>query len=98
MKPHFNGPAYSPKHDHARLTGQIARIRALMLDGCWRTLSEIEAATGDPAASISAQLRHLRKPKFGSHRVDKRTRGQRSAGLYEYRVAPPQGQLSLSRV
>ncbi len=84
--PRFNGPAYDHDKDQARLTGQIERIRDLMLDGRWRTLPEIEAATGDPQASISAQLRHLRKRRFGSHTVEKRRRGGDGSGLWEYRV------------
>ena len=84
--PHFNGPVYEPEFDHVRLTGQVARIYALMRDEEWRTLSEIESTTGDPAASVSAQLRHLRKPRFGAHTVDKRHRGERSNGLWEYRL------------
>lgn len=84
--PHFNGPEYAPEHDQVRLTNQLERVKALMADGAWRTLSEIEAVTGDPHASISAQLRHLRKPRFGSYFVDKRPRGDRQNGLYEYRV------------
>lgn len=82
----FNGPVYDPKEDQARLTGQISRIFSLMSDGQWRTLAEIESHTGDPAASISAQLRHLRKSRFGAHTVHKQARGQRSAGLWEYRL------------
>jgi hypothetical protein len=60
-----------------------------MLDECWRTLDEIAAVTGDPTASISAQLRHLRKPRFGSYIVKKRRRGDLSLGLYEYQVLKP---------
>lgn len=56
-----------------------------MADGQWRTLAEISAVTGDPPASVSAQLRHLRKPRFGAHLVSKRHLGQ---GLYVYRVLP----------
>lgn len=82
----FNGPVYEPAHDQARLTGQILRVFNLMEDGAWRTLPEIEAATGDPQASISAQLRHLRKPRFGAHVVEKRPRGDRSSGLWEYQL------------
>ena len=41
---------------------------------------------GDPEASASAQLRHLRKPRFGSHTVEKRNRGAREFGLWEYRL------------
>ena len=80
----FNGSDYDSKFDDERLTGQLLRIYQLMLDGRWRTLDEISQATGDPPASISAQLRHLRKPRFGSHTVLKRTRGEREHGLFEY--------------
>ena len=72
--------------DRPRLTGQIKRVYACMADGAWRTLDEIHEATGDPQASISAQLRHLRKERFGAHVVEKRHRGDPAAGLYEYRV------------
>ena len=84
--PHFDGPAYQPEHDHARLTGQILRVWDLMRDGYWRTLQEIADRTGDPPASISAQLRHLRKERFGLHTVERRSRGDRASGLWEYRV------------
>lgn len=59
-----------------------------MADGRWHTLEEISRATGAPAASVSAQLRHLRKPKFGAATVDKRHEGN---GLYRYRVTWPDG-------
>ena len=82
----FNGSDYNPTFDNARLTGQIKRIYALMIDGKWRTLAEIETATGDGQASISAQLRHLRKDRFGKHTVNKRSRGERENGLFEYQL------------
>ena len=87
--PVFNGSDYDPQFDNARLTGQIKRVYNLMIDGNWRTLSEIEAITGDPQASISAQLRHLRKERFASHIVNKRSRGERVVGLYEYQLLKP---------
>jgi len=43
----------------------------------WLTLDELSKLTHYPAASISAQLRHLRKPEFGGYAVEKR---QRAAG------------------
>lgn len=73
----FVGAGYVPALDQVRLRGQQLRIWELMRDGNWRTLGEIEAATGDPQASISAQLRHLRKPCYGSHIVKR----QRRAGF-----------------
>lgn len=79
----FNGPDYVPERDNARLTGQIKRVRDAMADGQWRTLRQIEEITHDPQASISAQLRHLRKRRFGSHIVEKNHLG---GGLFEYRL------------
>jgi hypothetical protein len=84
--PDFNGSDYVREHDQTRLARQHERIRDLMRDGQWRSLSEIAAATGDPAASISAQLRHLRKVRFGSWIVEKRSRALRERGLFEYRL------------
>jgi len=84
----FNGESYVPTLDRERLTGQRRRVYAAMLDGKWRTLGEIAAITNDPEASISAQLRHLRKPRFGSYTIEKRRHGQESRGLWEYRISP----------
>lgn len=85
----FNGPEYKPEFDDLRLLNQIDRVKRLMLDGRWRTLQEIEYETKDPQASISAQLRHLRKSRFGSFVVERRPKGERVAGLFEYRIQPP---------
>jgi len=84
----YAGSDYVPALDNARLDTQLERVKASMLDAQWRTLAEIASITGDPPASISAQLRHLRKPKFGSWTVEKRSRGERSRGLFEYRLLP----------
>tara|TARA_R110000751_G_C13710015_1_gene474311 strand:+ start:746 stop:1045 length:300 start_codon:yes stop_codon:yes gene_type:complete len=85
-KADFDGAVYNHAQDHKRLTGQIKRVWDCMKDGQWRTLDEIAIATSDPHASISAQLRNLRKEKFGSHTIDKRPRGDRANGLWEYRL------------
>ena len=82
----FDGSEYSPELDQVRLTGQIKRIYDLMIDGRWRTLGEIAIETHDPEASISAQLRHLRKARFGAHKVEKRRRGDEKQGLFEYKL------------
>lgn len=82
----FNGPEYKTIDDHERLNSQHGRIKSLMLDSNWRTLDEISRTTGDPVASISAQLRHLRKERFGSFKVERRPRNDRKNGLFEYRV------------
>jgi len=84
LAPAFNGPCFDPALDHDRLTKQIGRVyQALSLAGWW-TLRELEAYTGDPQPSISAHLRHLRKPRFGSHQIDKRRRAD--GGTWEYRL------------
>lgn len=82
----FAGPVYEPLCDEVRLTRQALRIFSLMSDGVWRTLVEIALETHDPPASISAQLRHFRKRRFGSHQVDKQRRGDDTGGLWEYRL------------
>ena len=79
----FDGDDYNHERDSERLTGQLLRIFEVVKDGKWRTLKEIALLTGDPEASISAQLRHLRKPRFGSHEVEKEYVDK---GLYKYRV------------
>ena len=81
----FNGSDYQPVRDDIRLTGQLLRVWNVVSDKQWRTLDEIASATGDPQASISAQLRHLRKDRFGAHTVEKLHMG---SGLYKYRVIP----------
>lgn len=82
----FAGSDYDHTKDSARLTGQIKRIVCVMKDEAWRTLAEIEELTQAPQASISAQLRHLRKERFGNNEVNKRNRGDRATGLFEYQL------------
>lgn len=89
MAPHFNGADYDPQYDDPRLSTQHGRVKQVMLPGDWKTLFEISRLTGDPPASVSAQLRHLRKKRFGSYTVERRIRGEREDGLYEYRLLPP---------
>lgn len=84
--PAHSGSDYEAKHDKTRLTGQLLKIVTCMSDEKWRTLSEIETITLAPGSSISAQLRHLRKEAFGSNQVNKRPRGDRSKGLFEYQL------------
>jgi hypothetical protein len=89
----FAGSDYDPAMDDARLTGQIKRVFDCMKDGAFRTLGEIERIAGDPQASISAQLRHLRKERFGAHIVRKQPRGDRARGLFEYQLIINKGEL-----
>ena len=59
----------------------------------WLTLDELANLTHYPPASISAQLRHLRKPQFGGYSVEKRPRlfgrvlhGEDFGTVWEYRL------------
>lgn len=84
--PRFDGSDYLPPRDDPRLSPQYYEIFNLMIDGRKRSLATIEAMTGYPQASISAQLRHMRKRRFGSYIVNKEYRGD---GLYVYWVLQP---------
>jgi DNA-binding CsgD family transcriptional regulator len=79
----FNGADYKHDRDSARLTNQYNDIFNLMADGEFRSLSKIAALTGHHESSISAQLRHMRKERFGSHTVNKKHKGK---GLFEYQL------------
>ncbi len=86
---------------------QLAAIRELTTRasarGVWLTLAEIAEATEFAEASISAQLRHLRKAHHGGYHVEKRHRcsargmatlrkirdTRRGPVIWEYRVLPP---------
>lgn len=72
-------------------------IRDVMLSAgqcaTWLTLDELSKLTHYPPASISAQLRHLRKPRYGGFAVEKRCRAVNKAmraegvgALWEYSV------------
>lgn len=61
----------------------------------WKTLKELAEVTNFGEASISAQLRHLRKPGCGAFVVEKRrretadmARPEQSGTLWEYRLWP----------
>ena len=82
------GPAYVETLDGPRLRTQLERVWTLIQNSDeGRTLGEIENALGYPQASVSAQLRHLRKPEHGSHLIIKRRRAN-SNGLWEYKHHP----------
>jgi len=81
----FDGESFDPSLDQERLAGQFTKVKALMLDGHWRTLSEIQALVGGSEAGISARLRDLRKPRFGAYRVERRRRYS-TKGIWEYQV------------
>ena len=73
----------------------------------WLTLDELAKLTQYPPASISAQLRHLRKPENGGYLVEKRPRysqralrGEDFGTEWEYQMkrAEPRKPRSVNRV
>jgi hypothetical protein len=88
------GPNFDERLDGARVRQQIWEIRTYMLaQTTWKTLREISGTLKYPEASVSAQLRHLRKEQFGGYTVLKRRRDA-ERGIWEYRVLRP-GELPL---
>lgn len=87
--PQRDGKTYNHARDGKRLHMQHHRVLAFMRDGEWHTLAEIACHTRDPEASVSARLRDLRKPRFGSHVIE---REYVERGLFRYRLKD-QGEL-----
>lgn len=79
----FDGETYDPDRDRERLSRQLYAVLDVMKDGKWRTLPDLASATQSPEASVSARLRDLRKPRFGSHIVE---RQYLRKGLFQYRL------------
>jgi len=78
---------------------QLEVLRGVMLVAAqyesWMTLEELARKTQFPEASISAQLRHLRKERHGGYHVEKRRREWQEAlrtntnkRVWEYRINP----------
>lgn len=89
-------------YDARRLRSQREIIRDVMLSAAecetWLTLGELRTLTRYGEASISAQLRHLRKGENGGYEVMKRHRegaspqhpgaDARGECVWEYRIVP----------
>jgi len=88
------------EYDARRLRSQRDVIRDVMVSAAdsdtWLTLGELRAITRYGEASISAQLRHLRKAENGGYEIVKRHRvgasperpgaDGRGEGVWEYRI------------
>ena len=68
----FDGSDYVHKRDGIRLTGQLERVFDVMKNGQWITLRELADRSRCPEASASAQLRNLRKDRFGGFVIEKK--------------------------
>lgn len=73
-----------PSRDSSRLARQLTLVRAAMSDGQPHTLAELARIAECSTASASARVRDLRKPRHGSHTVDRVWIGN---GVFTYRLA-----------
>ena len=80
----FDGKHYDKTKDKTRLTKQMQGVYDCINMGSWKTVEEISKVTGYPQPSISAQLRNLRKEKFGG--LDVRGRYRVGTRIFEYRL------------
>jgi hypothetical protein len=92
---------FNPGRIHSRdpMRTQLEVVRDVMQSAAqcdaWLTLTEISRITRYGEASISAQLRHLRKSEHGGFRVEKRRRDAEETarangaapGKWEYRIS-----------
>lgn len=62
------------------------RVLSFMSDHNWHTLDEIHAECGGTATGVSARIRDLRKPEYGSHTVE--------LSGDKYRLLPPNAEPS----
>src|SRR2546430_13589447 len=85
------------KRVRVRVRTQRDVVRDVMLSanecGAWLTMAELGAMTRYPETSISAQLRHLKKPQFGNYELEKMPRTRAGGDLgdghgveWEYRL------------
>lgn len=85
----FDGKHFDPELDAVRLTQQMRDVFECLCGGHgWLTVSEIKGMTGHPEASISAQLRNMRKVKFGA--LDIRGRYREGTRTFEYKYLSKQ--------
>jgi hypothetical protein len=97
MRRRKQGSEHAVRRGSARKQREVIRDVMLSAGQCatWLTLDELAKLTHYPPASISAQLRHLRKPRYGGYEVVKRCRVVNAAlradglgTLWEYSVEP----------
>ena len=80
----FDGSDYVHKRDGIRLSNQLQRVFDVMKTGEWMTLRQLSDRAKCPEASASAQLRNLRKERFGAYLVEKKHSDK--FGLFLYRL------------
>lgn len=79
----FDGETYDPALDRERLKRSLDRVWYAMRDGQWKSLADIRQRVGGSESGISARLRDFRKPRFGSHTVNRK---RLNCGLWMYQI------------
>jgi hypothetical protein len=92
VNPDFDGDDYVADRDNARLTNQIDKVRMYSSEnnaGIYRVneclVKQIAADLKQPEPSVSAQIRNLRKDRFGARTVNREYRGN---GCYAFKLEP----------
>ena len=85
-------PRHGWSYDRESTRTQLEIVRDVMLSAAecdaWLTLTEISRMARFGEASISAQLRHLRREQFGGYRVEKRRRETEASSVITKMLAP----------
>jgi hypothetical protein len=107
MPLHNVGPSHGEKRRRRGRRTQRQILRDVMLSAAecatWLTLRELSCLTRFGEASISAQLRHLRKPAYGAFLVEKRVREaapgrpEQTGAVWEYRMGQGRDHLRAAR-
>ena len=84
----LNSRCRTPRTRRSQREVLLELLRAAARRSAWLSLNEMARETNFPHASISAQLRHLRKPKHGSWKIERQRRDWVALQLvWEYRLA-----------
>jgi DNA-binding Lrp family transcriptional regulator len=86
----FDGEDMDQERDGERLNRQMNIIRERMENAGWLSVQQLSNELGFPATSVSAQIRNLRKDKFGGRYVERRYQGN---GLYQFKLHPVEGNI-----
>ena len=78
----FHGETFSDDLDRSRLTNNVQRVFALLVDGKWHSAEDLSRVGG---SNWGARVRSLREAQFGSLTIEKR-RCPPGFSTWEYRL------------
>lgn len=88
----FSGSDYKPARDKKRLERGMARVLAVLQDGRWWTVEQIQEeilerwGVRDKVTSISSNIRNLRKLPNGDYNIPDAEHS--GSGFYKYHLLP----------